>query len=151
MKNMKKMLFILAALFITVSVNAQKAKVTWKFSAKKLAEGKYELRMTATVPAGWHLYSQFTGEGPVPTTFKFNNNALVTLDGKVKEKGKLVTIDDAIWKNKQKFFGGTVDFVQIVKLKGKIKTNVSGEVEYMICDDKQCLPPASQKFNIALQ
>jgi thiol:disulfide interchange protein DsbD len=146
---MKNLLFAVFVLAVSGSF-AQKAKVNWKFSSKKIAEGKYELHMTATVPSGWHLYSQFTGEGPVATSFKFNKNALVTLDGKVKEIGKMTTVNDAIWKNKQKFFSGEVDFVQNLKIKSKIKTNISGEVEFMICDDRNCLPPSTQKFNITL-
>jgi hypothetical protein len=145
-----KFLFLVAAVMISSVTMAQKAKVTWKFSSKKVSEGKYELHLTASVPKGWHLYSQFTGEGPVATAFKFNPNALLTFDGKVKEVGKMTTVNDKIWNNKQKYFSSTVDFVQIVKLKGKIKTNVSGEVEYMICDDSSCLPPTTGKFNITL-
>lgn len=144
-------LFTLIVLIISsTTLQAQKAKVQWKFASKKVQNDKIEIVMTATVPSGWHIYSQFTGEGPVATAFTFNNNALVQLDGAVKEKGKLITINDDIWKNKQKFYSGTVQFVQVVKLKAKIKTNISGEVEYMICDDSSCLPPTTQKFNITL-
>ena len=135
---------------LTLTLQAQKIKVDWTFTSKKIKEGIYELHLTAKVPKGWHLYSQYTGEGPVATAFKFNTNALATLTGKVKELGKLVTVDDVVWKNKQKFFYNTVDFVQQVQLKTKIKTNVSGEVEYMICDDNQCLPPTTQKYSITL-
>jgi Disulphide bond corrector protein DsbC len=150
LKNkMKKILIIIAVLISSISY-AQKAKVTWKFTSKKITADKYELHLTATIPTGWHLYSQFTGEGPVATAFKFNANALVTLDGKVKETGKLIVMEDKAFKSKQKYFAKTVDFIQIVKLKAKIKTNVSGEVEFMICDDSSCQPPTTQKFNITL-
>jgi thiol:disulfide interchange protein DsbD len=145
-----KTILLALTLIVSSSIFAQKAKVTWKFSSKKISEGNYELSLTASVPSGWHLYSQFTGEGPVATAFTFNKNSLITLDGKVKEKGKLISIKDKVWNNTQKYFGGTVVFTQKVKLKGKIKTNVSGEIEYMICDDKQCLPPTTEKFNISL-
>jgi thiol:disulfide interchange protein DsbD len=43
-----------------------------------------------------------------------------------------------------------VDFVQIVKLKGKVKTSFSGSVEYQTCDDKKCLPPKTVNFKVAL-
>lgn len=145
-----KSIFLSIIILLSASSFAQKAKVSWKFSSKKISEGNYEVYMTAAVPTGWHLYSQFTGEGPVATAFTFNKNALITLNGKVTEKGKMVTINDKIWKNIQKYYGGTVTFTQKVKLKGKIKTNVSGEVEFMICDDKQCLAPTTEKFNISL-
>jgi Disulphide bond corrector protein DsbC len=149
---MKKMIFMTVIALLSVSaVFAQGKKVTWTFKAKKIADKTYELHLTATVPAGYHLYSQFTGEGPIATNFTFTRNALVTLEGKVKEVGKLITVNDKIWNNKQKFFSNKVDFVQTVKLKSNVKTNISGEVESMICDDRSCQPPTKVKFNIALQ
>ncbi len=142
-------LFCICTLLIT-SVFAQFSKVNWESYAKKLPNGKYELHMVAKIPAGYHLYSQSTGDGPVATNFTFNKNALISLEGKVKEKGKMIVVDDEVWKNKQKYYAGTVDFVQIVKPKAKVKTNVSGNVGYMICDDKKCLPPTTYAFNVAL-
>ena len=137
-------------MFIAV-VNAQVTKITWTYSAKKLTGNKYELHMIATPPVGWHIYSQNTPDGgPVPTTFKFNTNALVDRSGKVKETGKLVNYFDKNFKVNVKYFQGKVDFVQIVTIKGKIKTNVSGEIESMICNDRTCMPPTTEKFNIAL-
>jgi thiol:disulfide interchange protein DsbD len=132
-------------------IAAAQQKPSWTFSAKKLAGNQYELHMTATPPAGWHIYSQNTPEGgPIPTSFTFNNNALVTLSGKVKETGKTVKYFDKNFKVNVIYFEGKVDFVQVVTVKGKIKTNVSGEVESMICNDRTCMPPATEKFNIAL-
>ncbi len=145
-----KTLFILLLIATANLVNAQGTKVTWKFASKKVSEGVYDVSMTATVPAGFHLYSQTTGEGPVATTFTFNKNALLVVDGKVTEKGKLISVKDKVFNNTQKYYSGTVVFTQRVKLKGKIKTNVTGEVEYMICDDTKCLPPTTQKFSVAL-
>lgn len=147
-----KRILLFAIVFIGISdlAFAQPAKVSWTTTAKKIAGGKYEIHFTAEVPRGYHIYSQFTGEGPVATSFSFNKNALLSIDGKVQEKGKLISIDDAVWNNKQKFYSGTVDFVQIVQQKTKVKTNVSGNIEYMICDEKKCLPPTTQEFNVAL-
>ncbi|MBK7884265.1 MAG: hypothetical protein IPJ81_11070 [Chitinophagaceae bacterium] len=147
---MKKFILVASVLLLSVTLFAQYTKVTWTSSTKKLADGKYEIHFTAKVPAGFHIYSQFTGEGPVPTSFKFNKNALLSIEGAAKEKGKLISVNDEIWNNQQKFYSGTVDFIQIVKQKTKVKTNVSGSVEYMICDDKKCLPPTTYEFNIAL-
>jgi Disulphide bond corrector protein DsbC len=147
--KMKKIIVSAVLMMFAVLVNAQ--KITWTYSAKKLAGDKYELHLVATPPAGWHIYSQTTPDGgPVPTTFTFNKNALVTVAGIVKEKGKLVTYYDKNFKVNVKYFEGKVDFVQIVSVKGKIKTNVSGEIESMICNDRTCMPPTSEKFNIAL-
>ena len=85
---MKKIVLGFVLLMFTIGVNAQQ-KVTWTYTAKKLAGDKYELHIIAQPPAGWHIYSQTTPDGgPVPTSFTFNKNPLVTLAGTVKEKGK---------------------------------------------------------------
>ena len=70
--------------------------------------------------------------------------------GKVSEKGKLVSYFDKNFKVDVKYFEGVVDFVQKVKVKGKLKTNLSGEVESMICNDRTCMPPTTEKFNVLL-
>lgn len=147
---MKQLIFTLAAFLVMNVAGAQKVK--WTFTSKKLSADKYELHLTATVPSGWHIYSQASHtDGPIPTKFTFNNNALLTLDGKVKEKGKLEKYYDNIFKVEVKYFADKVDFVQVVKLKSKIKTNVSGQVESMICDNRKCMPPSTENFNIALK
>jgi Disulphide bond corrector protein DsbC len=144
---------VLAFLFtaIIAASNAQQ-KISWSFAAKKLTGNRYELHMTATPPAGWHIYSQTTPDGgPVQTDFKFTNNALLTIPAaKLKEVGKLVSYYDKNFKVDVKYFEGKVDFVKTVTVKGKIKTNVSGTVESMICNDRICMPPVTEKFNIAL-
>ena len=50
-----------------------------------------------------------------------------------------------------KQYADKVDFVQTVKVKPGIKTNLSGSIEIMICNNKECLPPAKQEFSIALK
>jgi thiol:disulfide interchange protein DsbD len=147
---MKRIVFLIAIIFCFNAVNAQQ-KIAWTYSAKKLADNQYEVRMTANPPIGWHIYSQFTPEGgPIPTSFSFNKNALTTLVGKVVEKGKLIKYYDKNFKVDVMYFEGKADFIQIIKVKGKLKTNLSGEVESMICNDKICMPPVTQKFNVLL-
>jgi hypothetical protein len=148
---MKKIFFGIVLMTLFTAANAQQ-KVSWSFVAKKMANNKYELQMTATPPAGWHIYSQTTPDGgPIPTDFKFNKNALVLAgNDKPKEVGKLVTYFDKNFKVDVKYFEGKVSFTKIVTVKGKIKTNVSGSVESMICNDRTCMPPTTEKFNIAL-
>jgi thiol:disulfide interchange protein DsbD len=72
------------------------------------------------------------------------------LVGKVVENGKLIKYYDKNFKVDVKYFEGKADFVQIIKVKGKLKTNLSGEVESMICNDRTCMPPVIEKFNVLL-
>ena len=148
---MKQLLVGLLLICFCTAVTAQQ-KLSWSFTAKKMANNTYELHLTATPPLGWHIYSQKTPEGgPIPTEFKFTNNALVTVAAvQPKELGKLVTYFDKNFKVDVKYFEGRVDFVKMVTVKGKIKTNITGTVESMICNDRVCMPPTTEKFNIAL-
>jgi DsbC/DsbD-like thiol-disulfide interchange protein len=144
---------VLILLLAPAGIMAQiKNPVKWNYSAKKLSAGKYELRMTAILEKGWHIYSQNTPEGgPVPTTFTFTKNPLVTLTGPIKEVGKLESHFEKLFDVDVKQYSDKVDFVQTVTVKGTVKTNMAGNVEYILCNDKECLPPKKVDFSIALQ
>jgi len=137
-------------LFAFATMAQIKDPVKWSASSRKKTNG-HEVVLTATMPKPWHIYSQKTGEGgPVPTTFKFSKNPLVTLNGEVKEIGALKENYDKLFDTKVKYFADRVEFVQLVKVKGNVKTNVNVTVEYMTCDDSQCLPPMKKTFNVSL-
>ena len=148
---MKKLLLIGIVMIIGLSAIAQiKDPVKWKATSKKVGNS-YQVILTATLPKPWHIYSQFTGRGgPLPTELKFTKNPLLTFDGGVKEVGKLKEEYDTNFDTKVKYFGDKVDFVQMVKVKGNLKTNVNVTIEYMTCDDNQCLPPTKKTFNVSL-
>ena len=121
---MHKILSLVVAALFSLTVTAQiKDPVKWVAASRKVANG-YEVVVTATLPKPWHIYSQFTGDGgPVATSFTFSKNPLVTLEGKVKEVGKLKEQFDKLFDTQVKYFGEKVQFVQAVKVKGNVKTN----------------------------
>ena len=147
---MKKISILLFLVVLGLGAFAQiKDPVSFKYEAVKKAGNTYELIITATVPAPWHIYSQNTGKnGPVPTTITFKKNPLLTLVGKPKELGKLEKMFDKNFN--VLYYADQVQFVQTITLKGNIKTNISGSVNYMVCDDSQCLPPTTKSFDIKL-
>jgi hypothetical protein len=150
---MKRIIIIALILIASATSFAQIQKpVKWSFSAKKITPTSYEVHMTANIQGNWHIYSQTTPDGgPVPTAITFNKNPLITLDGKTKEVGKLQQKHEPLFGVEVKQFGHKVDFVQVVKLKAPVKTNVTGSIEFMVCDDTQCLPPTTEKFSIAVK
>lgn len=150
---MKKIAVIVLMLGSVLSISAQiKDPVNWKYEATKKNADTYEIVITALLESPWHIYSQNTGKGgPVPTNFTFKTNPLITRVGNVVENGKLKKVYDNNFKTNVLFYSNTVAFVQTVKVKGNVKTNISGTVEYMVCDDEQCLPPTRKEFNIKLQ
>lgn len=126
--------------------------VEWTATSKKINDKTYEIRLTANINKGWHIYSQTTPEGgPVPTSITFTKNPLLTIEGKTKEVGKLEKHNEPLFGVDVKQFSNNVDFVQVVKLKAPVKTSVDVAVEFMVCNDKQCLPPSTRKFSVALK
>jgi len=148
---MKKLLVLFCSIVFAMNVHAQKPNpVKWTFSAIKKSDKQYEVVASASIDAPWHMYSQFVSGGPMPTTFTFSKNPLIQLAGKTKEKGKLQKMYDKNFKTELSFFSGKVDFIQTVNLKVASKTNLVGVVEYSICNDDRCLPPAKVSFEVAL-
>jgi hypothetical protein len=145
----KTLLSGFAILLISASLAQSSKQVQWAYSAKKIADRTYEVHMIATINGDYHLYSQDVGgEGPVPTSFSFVKSPLLALDGRVKEAGKLIRKFETAWSHDVRYYEKIVDFVQVVKLKSNIKTDFAGKVEFMVCNDKQCLPPAEVEIKV---
>jgi Disulphide bond corrector protein DsbC len=127
-----------------------KNPTTLAFSAIKKG-ANYEVIIKATIAKPWHMYSQKTPSGgPLPTKISFNKNPLITIVGNTKEVGKLEKINDKNFGVDVLYFSNEVIFSQIVKVKAGVKTNITGTIEYMVCDDSQCLPPTKKPFDIKL-
>lgn len=150
---MKKALlsFILVS-FSIVSFSQTSNPVSWSFTSKKIDATTFEVHLTATIEDGWHIYSQTTPDGgPIPTSITFNKNALVTMNGTAKEVGKLEQRHEKLFGVDVKQFSDKITFVQTVKLKASAKTNVSGNVEFMACNDEMCMPPKKLEFSVSLK
>lgn len=149
---MKKLHVAIVGILLMYTASAQiKEPISWSFTANKVNDVTYELHLTASVDRGWHIYSQTTPDGgPVATKIEFAKNPLATLNGAAKEEGKLEQKHEALFGVDVKQFSNKIDFVQVVKLKAKVKTNITGTVKFMSCNDHECLPPKTQKFSIAL-
>lgn len=150
---MRKALFLLAFGLVSQLAFAQLNPVTWTFSAKKVGDKTYEVHMKATIQQNWHLYSQTQPGDAIasPTLFTITANPLFKRDGKIKEVGKMEVMHDAKLGVSANQFSGSVDFVQVIKLKANVKTNFAGTVEFQTCDDKRCLPPKTVNFSVPIQ
>jgi endo-beta-N-acetylglucosaminidase D len=146
---MKQFLLICLLLntgFLTMAQSSKQVK--WSFTAKKVADKTYEVHMVADINPNWHMYAQDAGDGPQSTAFNFTKNPLLSFDGNIKEIGKMKKVYEDAFKSEVRFYEKNVSFVQTVKVKGSAKTNLAGKVEFMVCDDKQCLPPTEVPFAV---
>lgn len=145
---MKKIFLAFALMTVGFAVNAQILNpVKFTYTAKKTTANQYELHIKANIDTKWHLYSTVNPDGGAePTVINFT---AVEKVGKIKEKGAMKTIFEKSFGVNQKYFETTVEFIQVVKVKPGTK-KVQGSVEYMVCNDKQCLPPKEVAFEISL-
>ena len=145
---MKKILVLILTIF-SLNINAQIfTPVSWTFSHERLSDNEFELSFTANIDEGWYIYSQsLSDDGPVPTEFTFQKSNNYKLLGDVIEE-KAKEEYDPNFDMMLKFFKDKTTFKQRVSLEdiSKIIT-IKGEIYYMTCDDKQCLPPDLVEFS----
>jgi hypothetical protein len=142
-------LFGLAILTGGLVMAQSSQEVKWAYTAKKIADKIYEVHMTAAIGGDYHLYAQDAGgDGPIATAFSFTKSPLFSLEGKVREQGQLIRKFESAWSHDVKYYQNTVDFIQVVKLKGNLKTSLAGKVEFMVCNDRQCLPPSDVDIRV---
>jgi thiol:disulfide interchange protein DsbD len=138
---MKNLLLVIVLIF-SINIYSQILDpVKWTTSVEKVSETKYKLITKASIEAGWHLYSQeVPDDGPIPTTFTFDKaNETFKIIGKTNEEEGHI-IDDPVFEMKIKFFEESATFEQLVDITEEVSI-INGMVEFMVCDDKRCLPP----------
>ena len=147
---MKKYFLSFMLLLLVCCTSAQQNVIDWSFSSKKISGNLYEIKLTATLKKGWHIYSRYPGDGPLPTSVAFIKSPLLELKGGIKETGKIQCEKSDIFNSEIKYYESNVTITQNVLLKFNIKTSIKGRVEFMVCDNKQCLPPKTVEFSIKL-
>jgi len=145
---MKKLVVALFFVFGYAAAQAQiLTPVKWAYAAKKVSNDEYMILIRATIDDGWHIYSQHVKEGgPVKTSFTFKPSKEYTLVGKTIEPAPVTKFENA-FKMNVSYFENTVTFQQKVKVKAG-KATVKGQLEYMTCNNKQCLPPEDVDFTV---
>lgn len=154
MKN--RMLLILSLLlFNIISLSQNKEKnVKWIASinnseVKQNEEFKVSIR--AEIKKGWHLYSVTTPpEGAQPTTFKIKESDKFKISSPINQTKPIVKFEELFGANTE-YFENVANFDFNVKVLDKIKPGENSFtiiVEYMMCNDKVCLPPVEDEIKL---
>ena len=105
-----------------------------------------EIVFTASIDAGWHVYSTDLGEdGPIEATF-----GVVKMDGaekvgKLTPRGNVIKKFDEMFGMELKYFENTVTFVQKIRFT-KPEYDIDCYLEYGACNDQSCIPPTQVEF-----
>ncbi len=149
---MKKILLIL---IVTIGFSTQAqifSPVKWATSVEKVSDSQFDLVAKATIDDNWHMYSQFLGgdDGPIPTTFSFKDSLnTFQLIGKTAE-GEGHTEHDKVFNMVIKYFEKEAVFKQRINLLTDKEIALNEVVNFMVCDDSNCLPPTdvNLKFTV---
>ncbi len=135
-----KNLLIIVFLITSASYCQIVEPVKWSSKIKKVSDNEYDLIITADIETNYHLYSQKIPEGgPLPTVFIFEENENYELVGGMSEdKGHVV--NDPTFKMNIKYFNTKATFSQRIKVKSKSHFKISGDIEFMTCNDSNCVP-----------
>lgn len=140
---MKFILLIISLLTSLVSFSQQPPlnPLKWNIVYSPLPGLEGELIITATIENKWHIYSQRPSDaGAIPTSFTITPNPKITLIGKVEETNAHEIFDKA-FDAKVFTFEKEAIFTQKIKRNSKEMITVKITLEYMTCNDMQCLPP----------
>jgi len=146
---------VFSAALILLSVTFVRAQVLdpvdWQFSHEKLDDNEYELKLTATMDPGWYIYgTELEAGGPIPTRIDFDAGEGFELLGELQYPDAEVKYDPNFDMDIP-MYGESVTFVQRVRVLTAGTVTVSGELEYMSCDDTRCLPPDFMGFSFDLE
>ncbi len=112
----------------------------------------HTLVFTAQIESGWYLYSQHIEEGgPIPTTFMLTlaSNQLEAISAEEESEFQIKKLDEMFqieltkYKNKVKFIYPLDESV--------VAGTIYAQVEFMCCDEAQCLAPRIEKFTLNLK
>ena len=143
-KRMGAMLSLLCVAMVTFAQmhDPIKCETAWE----TVSDGVAELRISATIDAGWHLYSTEQGEdGPTPATLTVETLEGASLDGKLGFEGKEIAKYDDMFGMEVRYFENKVTFTQRFAIEEGYK--VQGYFQYGACNDENCLPPTNVEFS----
>ena len=143
------MRFILVFFFLqSTSLLIAQNHVTWSFTYDNINSN---ILINGTIDEGWHFYSQKTpaNSGPIPVTINITKKKGLKLIGKFQEKLEPHEIFDVNFDSKVYLF--ELSYLAYQKIKIKNTNQIIGNVQYMVCNDAQCLPPIEVPFTITIK
>ncbi|UUF14657.1 MULTISPECIES: protein-disulfide reductase DsbD family protein [Flavobacterium] len=147
-KGILGILFVL--FFINVNAQIQENPVKWKSSIEQGSGDTLHLKFSAVIKKGWHINSQFNKikDGPLPTSFHFEESDQYVLAGRVMEPKPLNRIEKEFENQTLYYFENEVTFIQKIIPKAKDSIKIKATVNYMSCGSTMCLPPETEEINL---
>ena len=146
-KLIRNLLPVLALLTATTAFGQ---KVAWTGAAEPLENNEYRIVIEAAIPAPYHMYDMGPYEGgPNATSITFAPAEGVAFEGGVEPLTTPHRYFDEMFRMEIGTYEGKARFAQRVRLSVP-QAEVRAAIEWMICDDKSCMPPEDTELTIAI-
>ncbi|MFP4620604.1 MAG: cytochrome c biogenesis protein CcdA [Bacteroidales bacterium] len=138
---MKRILLgFLIMLFAIPLVGQVVNPVEWEYQVEKEGDNTAFLIFKADIDPDWHLYSQnFPEGGPIRTSFNFEESSHFKLEGEPSESPEPESEFDETFGVEVSYFSGEATFRQKIELETEQSFEVSGNIEYQVCQDEKCI------------
>lgn len=146
---MKKVLSFMLLLMIAWAAEAQiLTPVKWEIKLEDSDSSVKTLLFSAKLDNGWHLYDMNLPEGgPISTSFNYETlKGAKTIGSPVPSK-KATTVYDEQFEMNLSWYAHEVSFTQKLEITNPKAFKVEGYVEFMACNDENCLPPDKESFS----
>jgi thiol:disulfide interchange protein DsbD len=147
---------VLVLLALAGALTAQRLDpIQWTLTtdaAKAPPGAKVITHLTATAQPGWHLYSLSTPPGgPIPTTLAIASNPSVT-GFQIWQPKPERRFDPNFGLDVETFENQAVFIIPVELSKDAASgpLEITAQVRYQACDDKQCLPPRKKTASVSL-
>ena len=145
-------MLLVALFFVAITTFGQIADpVNWSFELKKTGETTADVKISAAIEDGWHIYGlNIPKDGPNPTSITFEKIENAQIVGELQSPSKLEKQFSSEFNMEINWYSDNAVFIQKIKFTDASKVKVNGYVKFMACDDKSCLPPTKRLFALTL-
>lgn len=151
MKSKITLLFTLI-LFSLQSFAQMYDPVSWTIEQKQTSSTTADIIIKATLEKGWHLYGlNIPPDGPVPTKVVIEQLDNAKKVGGIQALSKLVEVHDPNFDMKLNWYSDEAVFVQKISFTDPAAVYAKVSVNFMVCDDKSCLPPSEEILTVGKQ
>lgn len=125
--------------------------IKWSSQIKMDDETSGEIIVTAHADNGWHIYGmEFPAKGPIPTKIDFKMPPEVIAESVLIPSREADVEYSADFEGEISWWDGTVTFTKAFSLKGTPSNPIDVKVSYQACDNRSCLPPATEHFSLLI-
>lgn len=146
---MKKVLSFMLLLMIAWAAEAQiLTPVKWEIKLEDSDSSVKTLLFSAKLDNGWHLYDMNLPEGgPISTSFNYETLKGAKTVGSPVPSKKATTVYDEQFEMNLSWYAHEISFTQKLEITNPKAFKVEGYVEFMACNDENCLPPDKESFS----